>query len=271
MSTHSLLAAVFALLLNIYNVASTQPRLSPLSSQSALQLRAIHSIRSTLAIISSSIGVLPLTRRNCFAAEYPSSSSSSSSSSSPFISEADLRKEGFYMARAQSLYDADSYRPGLKYDDVYYPDWLQGDWRTVSNFTEVSAPLGEVLFGGKSVFETINKDLNSALTYKTSIIPLPKLLSLKEKEEKGHSTLLISDRVTNVEEISRASMGPKAKITLLPNDGESVANKMHLLIQIPTKAQNFSTIDATLIGKKNYSTHNIVSSFIVVYLFSRSH
>ena len=269
MSTLSLLTVVFALLLHMYNVASTQPRLSPLSSQSALQLRAIHSIRNTLAIISSSIGVLPLTRRNCFAAEYPSSSSSSSSSSSPFISEADLRKEGFYMARAQSLYDADSYRPGLKYDDVYYPDWLRGDWRTVSNFTEVSAPLGEVLFGGKSVFETINKDLNSALTYKTSIIPLPNLLS--QKEDGKDTTMLISDRVTNVEEISRASMGPKAKITLLPKDGESVANKMHLLIQIPTKAQNFSTIDATLIGKKNYSTHNIVSSFIVVYLFSRSH
>ena len=44
---------------------------------------------------------------------------------------------------------------------------FNGVWLASSLFSKVDAPLGEAPFGGPGVLETVRKDLNTTLEYKT--------------------------------------------------------------------------------------------------------
>lgn len=116
--------------------------------------------------------------------------------------------------------EADDLRLGMQASDVFYPPYFEGTWETRSNFTSVFAPLGEVLFGGPKFFEKIKSDLNSELVYST------RFSRVGDK--------LVSDRLFNVRDISRASMGPETAVGLVEGSSADTANKMVLDISPPS-------------------------------------
>lgn len=109
-------------------------------------------------------------------------------------------QSGFYEARVRSL-EANSYRPGVKGRDVFYPRWLEGTWSTNSTLVEVAAPLGLEVFGGQFSYEKARRDIGSSLLYKTKFI-----------DDFEDQRQLISDRFANVEGISKAALGPSTKV-----------------------------------------------------------
>ena len=73
-------------------------------------------------------------------------------------------KSKILLDRVTSL-DYSSYKPGIEINDIYFPSWFNGKWKTTSIFTDISVPLGLEVIGGKPVYDRALKDLNSELTY----------------------------------------------------------------------------------------------------------
>ena len=156
---------------------------------------------------------------------WPSSASERSSSS-------------FYQERVRS-FDENSFRTGIKDRDVFYPRWLDGTWFTNSTLIDVSAPLGVEVFGGQSLFEKARKDIGNSLLYQTKFI-----------HDFEDENLLISDRLANIQSISKASIGGLTQVEPL-NSPKDFASKLALRLQ-PSKDSN--PLSITLDGMTCHST-----------------
>ena len=137
----------------------------------------------------------------------------------PWSASANERgSSSFYQERVRSL-DENAYRPGIKDRDVFYPEWLDGAWFTNSTLVEVSAPLGVEVFGGQFLFEKARREIGSSLLYQTKFI-----------HDLEDQSLLISDRLSNIQSISKASIGDSTQILPL-NSPKDFANKLALRLQ----------------------------------------
>jgi len=63
--------------------------------------------------------------------------------------------------------DSIAYEPGEEIPDVYYPSWILGKWNVTSVFKDVNAPLGMEIFGGLTLYEATQRDINRPLNYVT--------------------------------------------------------------------------------------------------------
>jgi hypothetical protein len=97
--------------------------------------------------------------------------------------------------------DGGQFRPGITATDVFYPDWFSGKWNVSSTFDTISAPLGVEVFGGQPVFDAAQQDLGSAIYY---------ISKFRAGVSPSAATVIISDRLYNVEQIAIASMGQSA-------------------------------------------------------------
>ena len=88
---------------------------------------------------------------------------------------------------------------------------FEGRWEASSVFDAVEAPLGEEVFGGKSVLGAAEKDLKSVLAYPVLFKALMPDQAITVAST-GMSNTIISDRLYNVEQIALASMGPNSII-----------------------------------------------------------
>lgn len=70
----------------------------------------------------------------------------------------------FLLDRVSSL-DSSSYKPGIQIDDIHFPIWFNGQWKTTSIFSDISIPLGVEVIGGKPVYDRAIKDLNTEIEY----------------------------------------------------------------------------------------------------------
>jgi hypothetical protein len=128
-----------------------------------------------------------------------------------------------YLKRRVDSFDTDQYRPGIQDDDVYYPEWLNGKWKSASKFVAFDYPL-QKSFGGQPKNAT-EKELGSVLEYICRFKPV-------SSTNVAHIGSCISDRLYNVEQIALASIGPNS---ILEDSQESsnTANSLRLLIRPP--------------------------------------
>lgn len=128
-----------------------------------------------------------------------------------------------YLKKRVDSFDADQYRPGIQDDDVYYPEWLSGKWKSTSKFVAFEYPL-QKSFGGQPNNVT-EKELGNVLEYICRFKPV-------QSTNIAHMGSCISDRLYNVEQIALASIGPNS---ILEDSQESsnTANSLRLLIRPP--------------------------------------
>jgi hypothetical protein len=80
---------------------------------------------------------------------------------------------------------------------------FEGKWTACSIFEAVEAPLGDELFGGRTVLAAAEKDLKSELCYFTRFKSVPSPFPDGGTDDR----VIIGDRLYNVEQIAIASMG----------------------------------------------------------------
>jgi len=99
---------------------------------------------------------------------------------------------------------------------------FDGSWSASSAFNSITTPLGVEVLGGKAVVDAAEKDLGSLLQYKCSFISqngfiLSRFLSPAMFILTFIEDSVISDRVFNVVEIAKASMGNNSVISTAQN------------------------------------------------------
>lgn len=118
-------------------------------------------------------------------------------------------------------FDSSTYKPGIKTNDIYYPKWFQGSWKSCSIFDAIEAPLGIDVIGGKTVYQAAQNDLNSELCYTSKFI--------------AQDDVIISDRLFNVEQIAAASMGNNSIVSRTQRPNTKLTEQLQLVVS-PDKA-----------------------------------
>jgi hypothetical protein len=67
-------------------------------------------------------------------------------------------------------FDSSIYKPGIKTNDIYYPKWFQGSWKSCSIFDAIEAPLGIDVIGGKTVYQVIRLSRMNIYEYLTLLL-----------------------------------------------------------------------------------------------------
>ena len=142
----------------------------------------------------------------------------------PSIAAASIGSEQFLLSRLQS-FDATAYRPGLTISDIFYPALFVGKWKAASRLVGFDMPLGEGPFGGKRAVAKAEEEKSTPLSL------------VYETVFKGAGDTVVADRLINVENIARASMGPNSILDDRQSaGGGSGINRLKLTVS-PSAAQ----------------------------------
>ncbi|CAN8070771.1 unnamed protein product [Agarophyton chilense] len=81
-------------------------------------------------------------------------------------------------------------------EDLHYPEFFAGKWKSISTLLSVACPAGYKLFGRTGAFEEAKKGIGEKLQYESRFV--------------RSSGYVIADRAFNVTAIARATLGPKS-------------------------------------------------------------
>lgn len=92
---------------------------------------------------------------------------------------------------------------------------FSGEWKACSIFNSINYPLGYEIIGGETVKDSIEKDLGSKVCYNVRFQPYNGELEHEKKKStfiffNGLDVSVVSDRLENVKEIAKATMGKGA-------------------------------------------------------------
>ena len=154
---------------------------------------------------------------------------------------------------SNKLIYSDSYKPGILSNDVYYPLFYNGLWKSSSRFTELYTPLGVDMFGGDKAYEIAKNDLGSILVYNSKF----KRIDNNNNNNNNNiiNDLIISDRLYNLKSIAKSSMGEKSIVdeTQRSND---LANNMNLIISPLQSNGNFFDINLQVTDREYKNIDN---------------